>query len=210
MIRVSFDNLDEVTAAFDPDIVRRTVDSAMVRLRKQVATEVSKAVRKRYAIKAGEVRGALDRRTRRTRTAGGVSEGILIYTSSRLSLSRFATGKGVPTRSNRPKIKTRRGIRYGAKVKVIKGRSPKIVPGAFWGRARAGRGDDALGQGAWQIWLREGRSRNNIRRLTGPGVAHMVRSKDALEAVEQTVDRKANAILESRLDFYLGRRAGVL
>lgn len=207
MIRVTFQNLDQLIDVYDPAIVKKAAESATKRLGDRVATQVSRVVRKRYAISAGEVKAALSRRTRRSAVG---HDSLLIYTSGRLSLSRFATGRGKPTRSNRPKVKTRRGVRYGAKVRVVKGRPAKLVPGAFWGRARAGTGPEGVGQGAWQIWKREGLSRDSIRRLTGPGVSQMVRADDAVQSVNQIVDGLGDKILAERLDFYLGRRAGVL
>lgn len=208
MIRVSFSNLAEIKSVYDPAIVKKATESATRKLRDRASREVSKAVRKRYAVRAGEISSALDRRTR---YRNGASEGLLIYTSSRLSLSRFATGKGKPTRSNRPKVRTRRGVRYGAKVRLIKGRPAKLINGpVFWGRARAGQGDEGLGQGAWQIWKREGLGRDNIRRLTGPSISHMTRGYAVQNAVEAFITKDADRILAERLNFYTGRKAGVL
>ena len=207
MIDVSFENIDEIRRVYDSDIVTKAIRAAAIRLRDRTATQVGKAVRKRYAVRQHEVADAMRKRTReRTNNV----EGLLIYMSRRLSLPRFATHR-TPTRSNRPRAQTRRGPRYGAKVQIIKGRGHRKIPGAvFWGRARAGQGENARAQGAWQIWKREGGARDGIRRLTGPSISHMVRSQSVRRAADDFARQNANKILIDRLNFYTGRRAGIL
>lgn len=202
MIDVRFENIDEIRQVYDSDIVTKATRGAVIRLRDRTSTQVGKAVRKRYAVRNHEV---TDARRKRTRERTNNVEGLLIYTSRRLSLPRFATQR-MPTRSNRPRVQTRRGPRYGAKVQIIKGRGHRQLRGAvFWGRARAGQG-----QGAWQIWAREGRARDGIRRLTGPSISHMVRSQSVQRVIADFARHNADKILIDRLNFYTGRRAGIL
>lgn len=203
MISISFSNMEEIRRVYDPSIVDRATRDATRRLRDKVATQVSKAVRDVYSIKAGDISRSLRKRAR-TRVG---HEGLLVYTSKRLSLSYFATNNGQPNAGNRPKVKTPRGVRRGAKVKVVKSKGRTIIDGAFWGRGRAGIID---GAGAWQIFVRKGSKRNPIKKLTGPSVSQLVGSRTALEAVNQVVGRDADKILAQRIDFYTGRKAGVL
>lgn len=196
MIDVRFENIDEIKRVYDSDIVTKATRGAVIRLRDRTATQVGKAVRKRYAVRQHEVADAMRKRTReRTNNV----EGLLIYTSRRLSLPRFATQR-MPTRSNRPRVQTRRGPRYGAKVQIIKGRGHRQLRGAFWGRA----------QGAWQIWTRDGQARDSIRRLAGPSISHMVRSQSVQRVIADFGRHNADKILIDRLNFYTGRRAGIL
>lgn len=207
MIDVRFENIDEIRRVYDSDIVTKATRGAVIRLRDRTATQVGKAVRTRYPVKKREVADAMRKRTReRTNNV----EGLLIYTSRRLSLPRFATQRA-PTRSNRPRVQTRRGPRYGAKVQIIKGRGHRQLRGAvFWGRARTGQGSNGRGQGTWQIWTREGRARDSIRRLTGPSISHMVRSQSVQRVIADFARYNADKILIDRFNFYIGRRAGIL
>lgn len=207
MIDVRFENIDEIRRIYDSDIVTKAIRGAVIRLRDRTATQVGKAVRKRYTVRKHEVADAMRKRAReRTNNV----EGLLIYTSRRLSLPRFATQR-TPTRANRPRVRTRRGPRYGAKVQMIKGHGHRQLRGAvFWGRARAGQGENGRGQGAWQIWTREGRARDGIRRLTGPSISHMVRSQSVQRVIADFARDSADQFLIDRLNFYTGRRAGIL
>ena len=48
-----------------------------------------------------------------------------------------------------------------------------------------------------------------LRKLTGPSIAHMARSENAIEAADKLVREKANAILAHELDHRLLRKAGL-
>jgi len=191
MLTIQFNNLEEVRQAYNPDVVRNATKSAMDRLSKASATAASKAIRDVYPLKAGDIRRAF--KTKTVMQGDDVSA-LMIYTSPRIPLSEFAGGK--PNRRNRPKVSTARGTRYGAKVRVVKSRPAKLIPGAFWARSK--------------IFRRVGSGRLPVKQMTGPGVAQMVRSQSALDAINATVSSKADAILAERLNFYSGRRSGVL
>lgn len=208
MLTIRFDNLDEVRAAYSPTVVERATRDTMKRLSAQAKTALSKEITRIYAIKAPEVKGAM---LTRTRERAGEHVAYIVFEGRRLSLTRFTSGGMSPTRGSRPVVRTSRGKRYGARVKIMKSRGAKIIQGpVFWGKARAGRSDEGVGKGAWQIWKREGPSRDNIRRLTGPAIPQMARSMSARQAVHDLVQKKADAILADRLNFYSGRRSGVL
>lgn len=213
MIKFSFDNLDEITKAYDPKVVRAALFSTIRKLNSQSSTQVSKAITSRYNIKAKEVKAAM---VKRVREQGDIPVGFLVYTSKRISLRKFAkqNGKAPPERSARPRVKSARGKRLGARVRVVKGRGTHIVPGGFWGKGRAGKED---GAGTWQIFQRMGVPRRNprykgdekLRKLTGPSIAHMARGDKAIEAANKLVRDKADTILAHELDHRLLRKAGL-
>ena len=207
MIKIRFDNLDEMRAAYDPQAVDRAAASAIRRLHSKAATKVSKAIRDTYAIKAGEVSKALKKRVL---FRSGRPEGFLIYTGKRLSLRQFTgySGAGEPPQRVRPKVSTRAGVRRGVRARVAKNRPSIIIPAAFWGRGRAGRED---GAGAWQIFQRIDQSDpdSRIRKLTGPSIAHMARGNAPLDEINQMMRDEGNDVLANELDNQLRRRAGL-
>ena len=185
MIKIRFDNLDEMRAAYDPQAVDRAAASAIRRLHSKAATKVSKAIRDTYAIKAGEVSKALKKRVL---FRSGRPEGFLIYTGKRLSLRQFTgySGAGEPPQRVRPKVSTRAGVRRGVRARVAKNRPSIIIPAAFWGRGRAGREDGA-----------------------GPSIAHMARGNAPLDEINQMMRDEGNDVLANELDNQLRRRAGL-
>jgi len=201
MITVSFDNMEEIRRVYDPILVERATRTAISKLTTTASKEVSLAVRDKYQIKAGRIKQSLKRRI--TARSQVEARGFLIYTSPRLSLANFAsrTGSGAPGRSARPKIKTARGMRLGARVRVLRNRPSKVVKGAFWAPGTGG---------VWQIWKRETEARRPIRKLAGPSVSHMIRSAEALSAVEKTLQARSTIEIAAAIKFHSGRRAGVL
>ena len=157
MIKVSFQNLEKVRRAYDPKVVEKATRSAIKKLSAKASTAVSKEVRRAYAIKAGDIRQVL---RKKQIVRGGVAAGFLIYTSKRLSLRYFtpernADGTSSPKPRSRPKVTSRRGTRYGVRIRKRKDRSAKILPGAFWGR-----GQDS---GVWQVFKRRGAGKKTRR-----------------------------------------------
>lgn len=203
MISVTFDNLEGVKRFYDPIIVEKAARSTVKKLRDKAATRASSEVRKVYAVKARDVKAAL---TPRLKEENGLPVGLLIYTGGRLSLRYFTAYKGgVPQGSMRPKVKTRAGLRYGARVRVKKTSPSKIIKRAFWGRGRAGSID---GAGEWQIFQRIGLGRLPIRKLTGPSIAHMLRSRSAVDGINNMMAADANKTLEHELDHFIQRQIG--
>jgi hypothetical protein len=204
-LSVSFDNLEDVRRAYDPAVVQKAAESTIRQLHSKAATAVNKQVRQVYNIKAGTISKSL---TKRVVTREGIPAGYLIYLGGRLSLRHFSTvsGTGEPSSSARPKVKTRRGVRRGARVRVKKTSKSSILKKAFWGRARAGSSD---GEGGWQIFQRIGLSRLKVKKLTGPSIAHMVRGPEALRAINDLVQREADEKLANNLDHFMRTRAGI-
>lgn len=206
-LEVSFDNLDAVRQAYDPIVVEKATRSAIKKLTDQTATRVSSTVRQVYNVKARDVSKALKKRVS---TQGGIPAGYAIYTGRRLSLRYFSTAgtTGMPRAGSnaRPRVKTPRGTRYGARARIKKTSVSKVIKGAFWGHGRVGRED---GAGEAQIFQRIGLGRLKIRKLTGPSIAHMMRGEDAQRAVNDEMSKKANQVLSHELDHFMQRQAGI-
>jgi len=206
MLSVRFDNLEEVKQFYDPIIVEKAAYSTINQLHKKAATLVGRAVRDKYSIKVRDIKSALKSRVV---IQGGVPSGYLIYTSKRISLRHFASG-GRPSTRNRPRVKTARGMRRGAKIKVTKMRAARLIKGAFWGQGAIGSGaGKMLGEGEWQVFQRIGLGRLKIRKLTGPSISHMVRGKAPLNAINQLVQDQAEKMLAHNLDHFLRTKTGI-
>ena len=191
-LEVRFDNLEQIKQVYDPIIVEKATFSTIKQLHSKSATLVSKAVRDKYAVNVKAVKSVL--KPRLTTGSDGIPTGYLVYLSKRISLRHFAT------RASRPKIKTKRGDRYGARVKVRKDRRAAIVPGAFWGTAKD--------SGEQQIFQRIGLSRLKIKKLTAPAIAQMVRGEAPINAIDDLMNREANKKLAHNLDHFIQKKIG--
>jgi len=202
---IRLDNIDEIKRAYDPAVVHKAAESTIKQLHGKAATAVSKEVRKVYNVKARDIASTLKQRVR---TQDGVPTGFLIYIGRRLSLRHFTTvkGSGAPSPDARPKIKTRRGLRRGARVRLKKASKSSILKKAFWGKGRAGLDD---GGGEWQIFQRIGISRLKVKKLTGPSIAHMVRGDEAIKAINHLVEREGNEKLANNLDHFMRKKIGL-
>lgn len=207
-LSVSFENLEEVKKAFDPEVVEKATYSTINQLTSKAATQVRKGVLKEYNVRAAAVNAALKKRVRRRQGADGVPTGFLIYLSGRISLRNFSyvAADGFPKDRARPKVRTPRGVRRGARVRVMKSRPPRVVKGAFWGRGRVGKADAA---GQYQIFQRIGLSRLKVRKLSGPGVAQMVRGEAPIEELNTLMREEANVKFAQNLDHFMLKQAGL-
>lgn len=201
MISVRFDNLDQLRDVYDPAVVDKAAKHTIKQLQSKSATKISEAIRGKYKIKAREIKSALNPVSR---TQDGIHSGFLIYTSKRISLRHFAGG--APNRTNRPRVKTKRGARRGARATPLKGARGKIIDKAFWGHGSAGR---SIGEGSMQIFQRIGSGRLKIRKLTGPSISHMVRGEAPMKAINDHIQNNATRLLEHNLDHFIKRRAGI-
>ena len=204
-LEVRFDNLEEVKRAYDPLVVEKAARETIKQLHGLAATQVSKKVREVYNVKARDISKALKKKVV---SEGGIPSGYLIYLGRRLSLRYFSTstGAGAPSRNARPKVKSRAGDRRGARVRIRKTSRASVLKRAFWGRGRAGLAD---GGGEWQIFQRIGLSRHPIKKLTGPSIAHMVRSNEAVEAINELVRDQADKKLAHNLDHFMQKHIGI-
>jgi hypothetical protein len=186
-----FENLEQLRQVYDPAVVEKAAHATVKQLQSKAATEISKTVRQRYNVSAAAIKSVM---TPRVKVSGGVPTGFLIYLSKRISLRHYATG-------SRPKIKTRRGIRYGARVKEYRSKRAEIVPGAFFGTAKT--------SGSGQIFQRLGPSRLKIKKLTGPAIAQMVGGEAPIKALNDLVQREGDEKFAHNLDHFLKKQTGI-
>lgn len=189
---VRFDDIESLIATYDPVSVQKAAYSTVKQLQGRAATEISKSVRSRFNVKAGEIKTVL---RQRLKYQGNIPVGYLVYLSKRMSLRHFATGKRVV-------VNTARGKRYGAKAKVRKGKRAEIVVGGFYGKAKT--------SGSEQIFKRTGDARLPVKKLTAPSISQMVGGKAPIAALNDMVRREANAKLSANLDFFLKKKTGIL
>ena len=191
-LEFKFENIEGLKRVYDPAVVEKAALATVKQLQAKAATATSKAIRDRYAVSASAVKSALKPRLRVD--PSGVPTGYLIYLSKRISLRYFAT-KAVP------KVKTKRGIRYGARVKDRKDRPTRIVPGGFFGTAKT--------SGSGQIFQRIGTSRLPIRKLTGPSISQMMSGRAAIDALNDLVRKEGDEKFANNLDHFMQKQIGL-
>jgi len=189
---VRFEDIGKLLDTYDPVSVKKAAHATIKQLNGRAATEISKAVRSKYNVKAGDVKSVL---RQRLKYQGDIPVGYLVYLSKRISLRHFATG-------TRVKVKTSKGIRYGARAKVRKDSRASLVSGGFYGKAKT--------SGALQIFKREGEGRLPVKKLTAPAISQMVGGKAPIAALNDMVQREANAKMSANLDFFLKKKTGIL
>lgn len=149
---------------------------------------LSRSVRAEYAVKAAQVKTAVD--------VGPVlrRESFRVLVNGRQlgahEFGRFSQ-RGKPGRSRRSR---KRG---GVKVRIEKSGSQRFFPGAFIG----GRGKPRpkARRLPAHIFRREGKNRLPIERMFGPSVAQMVAESDRIEDIESFALRTLRTNLERRL-----------
>ena len=192
LVDFRFDNLDELKRAYDPALVDKAAASTIKQLQAKASTIISKAVRDRYNVSASAMRSAL--KQSKVVFQGGVPVGYNIYLSKRISLSYFATNA-------RPKVKTARGIRYGARTKLYKNKRPEMVKGGFFGTART--------SGSGQIFQRIGDKRLPIKKLTGPAISQMVGGGLPLQALDNLIKEEGDAKFAQNLEHFMQKQMGL-
>lgn len=209
-LRISFENLPEVRAALNPQVYNQALASTIKKLSDQAATQISVNVRKNYAVSASEVKKRLRMISRHTE-AGMVPERLLIYFSARISLRHFAPA-GQKAKGKGPRIKTARGVRFGASARVYKPLGTKLKKGAFWGRAIRGDVDSAEeASNGLQIFARVDQedSKSKLGKLTGPSVSQMVRGWDVIANVNAFIADNRDRILENEINHFLAKYRGL-
>ena len=167
---VTLTNIDALRKAFDPKLVKTALDRAIRTAADRVRTQISRDVRERYNIKAGDIGKAV---TLRAVNSDGVLQRLLVYTGGRISLARFGARPRV-VRGGRRKYK-------GVTVQVLKSEARQMVKGGFLAKGRNAKEDTPQ-----QIFQRTGDSRLPIRKLTGPAIPTMVANKAILAKVNDT------------------------
>jgi hypothetical protein len=116
MIKVDISNIDQLRKQFDPEKVDKAFWSALKRTTAKTKTQVSKEIRKIYAIKAGDV-------NKHVRSYRAQDSYVIDYSGSPISLRKF----GAKTRT----VSTARGVRKGVSVKVKKTKRRDLVKSGF-------------------------------------------------------------------------------
>lgn len=155
-----------------PQAISRAMNRAVT------ATDVaaSKAIRKKYHVKAGDVKSAT---TRRKSSPSKLSAAVELK-GAPIGLDKFK----VSPKTVSPKRKTQ------LKISVRKDRGAKTIGGAF----------NANINGV-KVMKRTGRKRLPIDRLFGPSIPQMARN----EEVATTAGRRGGTVFEDRLRHEIGR-----
>jgi len=177
-------DLDDLKRLLNPTFLRKAELSALKATRGKVATVVSKRVRERYNVTAATVSSKLKVGLRNDNT-----EAWLSWIGRRIGLINFG--------AQFKRVKTLRGRRIGATVKVRKDTKRFLVKGGFIAEGS---------QGNVHIFERMGSTRLKIRSRTGPSVPQMVSSQKVVSAAEHLVETEYPTILKSKLDFFLEKQ----
>jgi hypothetical protein len=191
-VRVSFENMAELKRAYDPYVIDQAARATIKQLQGKAATVISKAVRDKYTVPASAIKSAL-KQTKMVEQEGAPA-GYLIYLGKRMSLSYFATGA-------KPRVKTARGVRYGARAKLYKGQRAAIIKGGFFGKAQT--------SGSAQIFQRVDSARLPIRKLTAPSISQMVGGGVPLRALNDLMQRELDEKFSSNLEHFMQKQMGL-
>lgn len=179
---ITLTNIDALRRAFNPRLVAQALDRSIRAAAERVRTQISRDVRQRYNIKAGEIGNAV---TLRAVNRDGELSRLLVYTGGRLSLRKFGARPRVVHSGNR-KLR-------GVTVQVLKSEGRKIVKGGFLAKGLNAKDDTPE-----QIFQRDGdkrkmkkghyigQMRQPIRKLTGPSIPTMVANKAILAKINDT------------------------
>lgn len=170
MIEVKLENIDALRKAFDPKIVKQSLDRAIRTAAERVRTQISRDVRQRYNIKAGDVGKSV---TLRAISQDGIVNRLLAYTGARISLARFGA---------RPRqVRVGKRKYTGVTVQVLKAEPRQLVKGAF-----LAQGLNANEGTPQQVFQRIGDARLPIRKLTGPAIPTMVANPKIIAQASDT------------------------
>lgn len=175
----------------------KVLEQSLRRASKGMRTDTSRSGREIYALKHGTIIRDLQI-IRPWAARADFSAGVDIKEKARRRLSLMLYGP-------REDPSGRRG---GVSVLMRKDKGRIVIPGAFMGRMRAGKGDDAEMQEARAVFRRKGKARLPVKKLTGPGVRSVLRR----EKVRRTVRDNALYRLHQQLEYnanYLLIKAGL-
>lgn len=154
MLTYTFEGLDELRQKFDPKLVSKAHDRAMQVAATKLRTRLSKEIRTRYSVKAGDISKVvrIKRLTEYT---------LLAYEGRVIGLDKF---------NARPKsIRSKRGRRVGVTTLVLKTSGRKLVKRGF-----------IVNKNGVKVFKRvpgttmpSNPKKEQIRRLYGPSIAHM-------------------------------------
>ena len=184
MLTVSFQRFEEVQRLYDPKVIQRALNTTISRTAMQARTEVSKAIREVYNVKARDIAQVV---TLRTRRQNDTTFKVLEYRGGPLPLDRF----GARARN----VRTERGRRVGVTAQVRKDRPRRLVRGAFKLRGREGPSMQRTGDG-----------RLPIKRIFRLSVPQMINEHSGIvPRVQDFIERAANIELNRNLRFFESR-----
>lgn len=235
MTSITLTNISEARQLFGGAVVDKAIASTLNKIAAQAKTAVSQEIRKTYNIKARDLNSAMkvQRVKAGAHESYIIASGprfSLIYFDAQQTIIRG--NDAILTKRARGKngtgglfsVKTRKGKRQrGVTVKVRHDGGRKLVVGpkgfgAFLAQGNRGkrgggnsralfnRSEEKQGRGNFQIFIRQGRERLPIDRLTGPAVAQMLGQKAGV--VQEFIDKESARIFSHELDFFSSKVIG--
>ncbi|WP_447956505.1 hypothetical protein [Vreelandella sp. EE7] len=199
MPNLQFDirNRDQLKQLFDPKDIEKALSWSTNATARKAATLISKEVRQRYDVKAGDIRKRLSIE-RYDRDIGRA----VLYTGRRLPLSQFKPRERWVTVSSRRRVKNgpRKGSmarRRGVTVQVRKNEGRKLVQGGWLAKGHILRRKD------------KGDTQSQPIKRFGPSIPEMVDNPQVMQAAQDLVREDLPQQFSGRLDYILSRKAGM-
>lgn len=167
-----------------PEKAPNIISASLNRTVTNVASNLSKEIRKIYTVKAGDIKGTVTRfrSTPQTLSASVTSRG------GPMGLDKFKTS-ALMSKSNKGGVKTVKINRKPVKAEVKKGQMKKVL-GGFVAEINGPK-----------VFKRQTKHRLPIERLHGPSVPQMAGSPEVGEAVS----KEAKIMFDRRIDHEIGR-----
>jgi hypothetical protein len=187
-IEIDINNLAQVELALrkTPEKINQVLSRAVNRAATNAKSNMSKKVREEYAIKASDIKNAVNI----TRATTSKPDATVKSAGKKINLAKFRISPTAPRPNNPPKD--------GYKVQVKKSEGLKVVP----------RGFLVNSNGGLAFFQRTGSSRMPIKRLMGPAVPEMIGNKSVIEWVENEAQKMLNSRVEHELQRTLGVNKG--
>lgn len=191
MVQVQFEpDLRYFREYLNPKVIQRSVNRATRVAARKATVQGSRALRKRFVVKAGDVSKSMQMKPV---TAGSAIEQHIVYRGSRLGLHRFGAK---PKRVTLKGRKSRRGGRKRVGVTVrIRADSPrKLVKGGFMVASRGGKP---------LVYRRVGRSRLPVRVLKTISIPEMMGLQPVGDVLLKTARESFSPEFERLMDYEL-------
>ena len=183
MIDVQHD-IHDLKQFLDPKFLKRAEVATLKSVRGKTATRISKSVRGRYNVTARAIAARL-----KLGMSSNDTEATLAYRGTRIGLVNFS--------AQFRRVKTSRGKRQGATVRVHKANGRKLVKGGFIAQGAGGN---------VHVFKRVGKSRSPIKALKGPSVPQMVKQSQVEKDAQELIQTEYPRILTNKLEYYLSRQ----
>jgi hypothetical protein len=179
---VSLKGLETIKEAVDPKMMRAAIVAATNKVARMASTAASKAVRQDYAVKAGELRGAVRVFPAKNRRGFRIESTIQVK-GGRLPLIRFGA----------------RQTKQGVSFKVMKTGPRKVIKGAFINPGPSGE---------MAVFKRTTKDRLPITRKYGPSIPEMFIRRGAMKVINDVVTKKGLGIVQHEYEFRWTRAKG--